>query len=192
MVALCNPRDRAHARPRYSSALLIKPSGLFFNLRTRTRKNVIVQSHMKNILGFVFAIALGFLGWYWWQNQMTSEPAAPPEIRDETVQDIIVTTPLEGDTITSPVQIRGQAVGTWFWEGTFSAEVTDDDGVILGNGFITNQPGTEWMTEALVPFTGEVEFTVPKDAVIGKLLLRKANPSALPENNAELEIPVRF
>ncbi len=147
---------------------------------------------MKNLFVIVFVVAVGLFVWFWPQNKTISEPTTPAEVTEKTAPDILVTTPAEGDTITSPVQIRGQAVGSWFWEGTFTAEVTDQNGQILGTGFITNDPGADWMSEAPVPFNGEVEFTQPEIGTTGKLILRKANPSALPENNKELQIPVRF
>lgn len=48
------------------------------------------------------------------------------------------------------------------------------------------------MTEELVPFEGTILYTVdpnrPSNA--GTLILRKSNPSGLPENDVAIEIPI--
>lgn len=113
-----------------------------------------------------------------------------PTTEEPTAQEIVVTSPAEGAIVASPLQITGEAVGTWFWEGSFPVEVTDEAGVVLGAGFVTNEPGTDWMTEELVPFVGEVVFERPAEVTTGKLILRKANASGLPEHDAEILVPV--
>lgn len=147
---------------------------------------------MNKILGLVAILVLGFFAWNWWKNQSTSEIITPPAIEEPKTEDIIVTTPTEGATVTSPLSITGQAVGTWFWEGSFPVEITNDAGIILGTGFVMNEPGTEWMTEELVPFVGEIQFQQPADATAGKLIVRKANASGLPEHDAEVTVRVVF
>jgi len=100
--------------------------------------------------------------------------------------------PKPGDTVKSPLTIAGEARGSWYFEATFPIVITDWDGRIIGEGYAEAQD--DWMTEDFVPFLAEVSFTLP-DGVPNKngtLILQKANPSGLPENDAAIEIPISF
>ncbi len=101
---------------------------------------------------------------------------------------IILTTPQEEETISSPVEIRGQARGSWFFEATFPVILTNWDGLIIAEGYATAEG--DWMTENFVPFTAELEFEPQPVSNRGSLILQKANPSGLPENDEALEITV--
>lgn len=48
------------------------------------------------------------------------------------------------------------------------------------------------MTNNYVPFTAKLTFEAPEGGGAGTLILRKDNPSGLPENDDEIEIPVTF
>ncbi|HCC83732.1 TPA: hypothetical protein DEP96_02700 [Candidatus Uhrbacteria bacterium] len=103
---------------------------------------------------------------------------------------IRLTTPLPGDTVRSPLTIKGEARGSWFFEASFPVFLTDWDGRIIGSGIAQAQG--DWMTSDFVPFTATITF-VPDAEVYsnrGALILRKDNPSGLPEHDDALEIPV--
>jgi glucose/arabinose dehydrogenase len=102
---------------------------------------------------------------------------------------IDVTTPQVNATVSSPVTVEGQAVGPWFFEGQLSAEVRNGNDDVIGEGVLTAQG--EWMTEAMVGFEGEIEFDDP-DTAVGSLVIKKANPSGLPVNAAQYEVPITF
>jgi hypothetical protein len=91
--------------------------------------------------------------------------------------------------ITSPLTIKGEARGGWFFEGQFGAKVLNDAGVVIGQGVMTATTG--WMTEEFVPFEGEIDFKMPEE-MRGRLLLEKSNPSDLPENSEVLIVPISF
>ncbi len=99
-------------------------------------------------------------------------------------------TPRPNQTIKSPLTIKGQARGTWFFEASFPIALTDWDGKIIGEGIA--QAKGDWMTTEFVPFEATLTFSVDKDAYSNKgtLILRKDNPSGLPEHEDALEIPV--
>jgi hypothetical protein len=97
--------------------------------------------------------------------------------------------PRPNQVITSPLTIKGQARGTWFFEGDFPVKLLDENGEVIARHYLTAQG--EWMTEDFVQFSGELEFTVP-DSERGTLVLEKDNPSGLPEHADELTVPVRF
>jgi hypothetical protein len=98
--------------------------------------------------------------------------------------------PRPNQTIKSPLSIKGQARGVWFFEGSFPIVLTNWDGLIIGQGIATAQG--EWMTEEFVPFTASIEFKIPEYKNNGTLILRKDNPSGLPEHDDTLETPVLF
>ena len=101
---------------------------------------------------------------------------------------IRLSTPRPNQTVTSPLVIEGEARGYWFFEGNFSIFLTDLDGQIIGEG-VAAADGA-WMTEEFVPFTALFPFDAPLYRDKGTLILRKDNPSGLPENDDALEIPV--
>ena len=107
-----------------------------------------------------------------------------------------LTEPVPGDTIESPLVLTGEARGTWYFEATFPIVLTNWDGLIIAEGYAEAEG--DWMTEEFVPFTATLTFTNPVQEGdpdfmhTGYLILQKDNPSGLPENDAALEIPVRF
>lgn len=105
---------------------------------------------------------------------------------------IIVDSPLPQRTISSPVTITGTARGTWFFEGSFPVSVVDWDGLIIGEGIAQAQ--SEWMTEDFVPFIATITYNIQQDAPYdrGAIILKKDNPSGLPEHDDAIEIPITF
>jgi hypothetical protein len=107
---------------------------------------------------------------------------------------IVVSAPEPLSTISSPLTLRGEARGYWFFEATFPVVLVDWDGKIIAEGYVTADD--EWMTEDFVTFKGTLEFEDPSweedFSKRGSLIFQKNNPSGLPENDDALEIPVRF
>lgn len=105
---------------------------------------------------------------------------------------IRVETPRPNQMISSPLTIKGQARGYWFFEASFPVVLTNWDGLIIAQGIATAEDS--WMTEDFVPFTATLDFVQNQEAYSNKgtLILQKDNPSGLPENDDALEIPVIF
>ncbi|MEK7635345.1 MAG: Gmad2 immunoglobulin-like domain-containing protein [Patescibacteria group bacterium] len=99
-------------------------------------------------------------------------------------------TPRPNQVVKSPLTISGQARGVWFFEASFPVFLVDWDGRIIAQGIATAEE--DWMTENFVPFTAILEFTPDENVYSnrGALILRKDNPSGLPEHDDALEIPV--
>ncbi len=102
---------------------------------------------------------------------------------------IVATSPTPGQKISSPVKVTGKARGSWYFEASFPVEVVDANGNSLGR--TPAQALGEWMTTEFVDFAASVPFTTPTTAT-GTVILHKDNPSGLPENEKELDIPVTF
>ena len=102
---------------------------------------------------------------------------------------IVLFTPQPGTTIRSPLVIAGEARGNWFFEASFPLILVDGEGREIASSFATAQG--EWMTTNFVPFTTTLIFSSPATSE-GELVLKKDNPSGLPEHDDELRIPVFF
>ncbi len=118
--------------------------------------------------------------------------------------------PKPNQVVSSPLEVRGEARGNWFFEASFSVFLEDQ----YGNRFAQSiaQAQSDWMTENFVPFKATLLFdpTKPYDmadpesfkktveefklnkTIKAFLILRKGNPSGLPEYDDQVEIPVRF
>lgn len=97
--------------------------------------------------------------------------------------------PRPGEKITSPLEITGEARGYWFFEASFPFELIDGEGALVAQGVAT--AGGEWMTEEFVPFTATLTFEKPT-TLAGTLILKKDNPSGLPEHDDALIVPIKF
>ena len=109
--------------------------------------------------------------------------------------ELIVTLPTQNSVIVSPLTVTGEAPGFWFFEATFPLVVVNWDGLIIGEGYAQAQD--EWMTQELVPFVGTIEFYEPlaqegRQAIVGGLILQRANPSGLAKNDDVVEFQIRF
>ena len=102
---------------------------------------------------------------------------------------ITVDTPQADSVVSSPVVIRGQARGNWYFEAVFPIRIYDANGKELGS--VQGQAKSDWMTQDFVPFEAILTFDKPTTPT-GTLVLEKDNPSGLPQNAGSLTIPVRF
>lgn len=103
---------------------------------------------------------------------------------------IKVTMPVTNQSITSPLTIVGEAVGSWFFEGSFPVELRDANNKVLVSG--QAQASGNWMTDQFVPFEAQLEFTAPAGMANGVLILRKDNPSGKSELDDSLSVPIKF
>jgi len=102
---------------------------------------------------------------------------------------IRVEEPQSEQVITSPLMIKGEARGSWYFEADFPVKLVDANGKSLAEA--AAQAQGEWMSENFVPFEVELDFETPQTDT-GTLILKKANPSGLPEKANQVKIPVKF
>ena len=116
-----------------------------------------------------------------------------PQEETENIPDkselIRLDTPQPNETITSPLTVKGEARGYWFFEADFPVKLLNAKGEVIAIAIA--QAKSDWMTEDFVPFEATLEFQSPGSEK-GTLVLEKDNPSDLPENADELIIPVTF
>lgn len=105
---------------------------------------------------------------------------------------IRINNPRPNQIISSPLTITGEARGTWFFEASFPVSLVDWDGRIIAQGVAKAK--SDWMTTDFVPFEAILTFVVDPNSYSnrGSLILKKDNPSGLPEHDDALEIPIEL
>jgi len=104
---------------------------------------------------------------------VVSEEIASSAGAGEETQAIRVVTPEAYATVTSPLMVRGEARGSWFFEGSFPARLEIESGETLVT--VPARALGEWMTDAFVPFEVSVSFVVPA-ATSARLVLTRDDP----------------
>jgi len=153
---------------------------------------------MKNVIIVIVLLALGALGLYYYQTRVSNGGGSVIEngnggestTTPSTYKDLVrLETPRPNDRIASPLLIKGEARGNWYFEASFPVELLDAGGNRLA--IAPAQAKGEWMTTEYVPFEVELQFTTATTTT-GTLILHKDNPSGLPEHDDSFRIPVRF
>jgi len=100
---------------------------------------------------------------------------------------IKISSPLPGASVKKSFSIAGEARGAYFFEASFPVTVLGLGDEVLMQTYATAKG--DWMTENFVPFS--VDVTLP-GAYSGsaKIVLKKDNPSGLPEHDASVSFNV--
>lgn len=157
---------------------------------------------MRNTDPLITSLIIIFILGVWFYAYQTFRPPAAEEHTEpnveetlnegpvvETNNNITVESPAPQSVIGDPVQITGEAKGTWYFEGSFPVRIKDAEGAVLAEVPATAQG--EWMTEEFVPFTLEISF-VPPSSDTGTIEFVKANPSGMEEQDDSFELPILF
>ncbi|MBX4197879.1 Gmad2 immunoglobulin-like domain-containing protein [Candidatus Parcubacteria bacterium] len=112
-----------------------------------------------------------------------------PSPATTTTSLVRITSPKPGDRVQSPLVIKGEARGQWFFEANFPVEIRDANGKILGEWYA--EAKGDWMTTEFVPFESTLAFS-PSTTATGTLVIMNANPSGDTERALELKIPITF
>lgn len=111
-----------------------------------------------------------------------------PDGDERALNDLILVEDLPAESaISSPFTVRGQARGTWFFEGSFHVVLTDEDGSLLAESF--GHSPESWMTEEFIPFTVELEWDAPAGTK-ASLELMLDNPAGEEGMDRAVIIPV--
>jgi len=100
---------------------------------------------------------------------------------------IKVESPVPGEAVGKNFSVEGVARGTWFFEASFPVVVLGKDGEVLVETYAT--ANGEWMTENFVPFHSDIKIPESYSGP-AKLILKKDNPSGLPEHDASISFGV--
>ena len=117
-----------------------------------------------------------------------ADTGSSSSISSSVVSDVILTSPLSGSVVTSPLTVSGKAKGNWFSEANIPVSLEDESGSVIAE--VGGQAQGEWMTTDFVPFTAQLTFTT--NAASGYVVIAKDNPSGDTARDASVKIPVRF
>lgn len=123
------------------------------------------------------------------QDQATTTQVEPVVKKHK---DLIEVTSDISKPFSTPLVISGKARGQWFFEASFPITIVDWNGLIIGEGHA--EAIGEWMTTEYVPFTATVDFALPANTPYkrGFIILKKDNPSGLPEHDDAFELPILY
>lgn len=140
---------------------------------------------------FVIILAIAALAVFFLLPERGTSPSIPSDgVNGVDKSNLIrVDSPLPNQEVSSPLVVKGQARGTWYFEASFPVRLLDGTGKEIA--VVPAQAQGEWMTTEFVPFETELIFDAPATSE-GTLILEKDNPSGLPENADQISIPVRF
>ncbi|MBU1045713.1 GerMN domain-containing protein [Patescibacteria group bacterium] len=142
------------------------------------------MSKIVNVIAvFVILVAIGIAVLLSPKNDSGPEPSVTPNLEDE----IIVDSPQPNQIVSSPILIEGKARGFWFFEASFPVKLFDDKGQEIAEHYV--QATDDWMTTDFVGFKGELEYNIMATTT-ATLILKRDNPSDLPENDKSIEIPI--
>ncbi len=116
------------------------------------------------------------------------EIVVQPSYDNASADLIIVENPHPGGVTGKEFVIVGQARGNWFFEGSFPIEVIGADGNQIAGSYATAEG--DWMTTEFVRFRSETLDLPSAYRGPATLILRKDNPSDLPEHDASVSIPI--
>jgi Immunoglobulin-like domain of bacterial spore germination. len=100
----------------------------------------------------------------------------------------IIEEPKANSVISSPLVVKGEAPGAWYFEASFPVKLLDDKGNVIATAPASAQ--SDSLTTDFVPYKTLLEFTTT--ATSGYLVLTNDNPSGLIENELSVKIPVTF
>ena len=101
--------------------------------------------------------------------------------------DIFVTSPKPGDSVTTTVFIEGYARGPWYDEAVFPVEIRNGSGTVIGS--TQGKAQAEWTTQNFVPFLAELDLKALYNGP-ATVILKKDNPPGDPSKDASLSFPV--
>jgi hypothetical protein len=144
-----------------------------------------------SVIGVVVLAAVVVSGVYYFLGMRAVDETIIPanNIGTSTADMIRVDVPLANVLIQSPLAVRGEARGNWYFEASFPVKVFDANGKLLGQ--VPAQAQGDWMTTDFVPFAANVSFATSTTET-GTVVFQKDNPSGLPANDASVSVPVYF
>lgn len=116
-------------------------------------------------------------------------PAPTLVIRGSAADMVRNVSPAPNGVAHDPLIVTGEARLMYF-EASFPVMLIDGVGTTVAEGHAEAQG--DWMTEEFVPFRAEVAWKAKPVTSGGTLILKKDNPSGLPEHDREAYIAIHF
>ena len=109
------------------------------------------------------------------------------EVLSEKGQTLYLDNIKSGDTVQIGYEMKGQAPGSWYFEGSFPVRVLNIQGEVVSS--LVASTSDDWMTENSVPFSVVIDFPLEQESAF-VLQFEKSNPSGLEENSDIAKIAI--
>jgi hypothetical protein len=171
-----------------------------------------MRKHYKWIVGVIIVLAIAggsfFVGRYWHNkntnltdtSDQTANTTPTPTLNTSSSAhftspkgvDIQVFSPLANQTVSSPITIMARVPSSWLFEAALPIQLYDASGNLITSQVATFTLDGDWMAATNVTFNTTLTYTSTNGAITGKLIIKKDNPSGLPQNDDSVEIPIKF
>lgn len=121
------------------------------------------------------------------EEEIEKEERIGGEVLSEKGQKIYLENIKSGDTVDIGYEVKGEAPGSWFFEGSFPVRVLNIQGEVVSTFVATTYD--DWMNETTVPFSVIIDFPLEQEGAY-VLQFEKSNPSGLDENSDIAKIAI--
>lgn len=151
-------------------------------------RNKLLTNKYTLVVTILFFASFGCAGYLRLSRGSVSQPTAGNTVySNSTPHVIVVSAPTPGARVGKRFTVSGIARGNWYFEASFPIVLMGSRGEILVRQPV--QAKGEWMTEKFVPF--ETVIIAPETYRGPALLvLKKDNPSGIPQYDASVSFPV--
>jgi Immunoglobulin-like domain of bacterial spore germination len=125
---------------------------------------------------------------YFVDNQSQNKTIISPTSKD--ISEPQLTAPHVNSVVTSPLDVKGKVPAGWMFEGQFTIQLLDSNKNLIASGIGKEVVPGLWTNGKPVDFEATITFTTTANS--GFLILTNDNPSGLPENSKNFEIPIVF
>ena len=123
-----------------------------------------------------------------WGRRGTTTPEINPNATSTLEMPIVVNNIKDNQEVSNPINIKGKARGSWFFEATFPIQLVDIDGNIISSTVAHAQ--SDWATTSFVNFIAELNYNKASSTGPALIVLNNDNPSGNPDFDQSIFIPV--
>lgn len=147
-------------------------------------KKYLVVGIVVTVLVFAAGLMMGKIS----QNVSNQAVRPTPTIIDDWSNELQLNNPKPGDNVKSPLEVSGKIKRSWTFEAIMSVWLIDSRRQVVGGGPVYTTAENE--TDEWVNFSTTINFETNDKG--GYLQFKNDNPSGLPENAKQIEIPISF
>ncbi|MCC7004934.1 hypothetical protein IT397_03390 [Candidatus Nomurabacteria bacterium] len=95
--------------------------------------------------------------------------------------------PKANETISTPFLIEGEALGSWYFEGSFPINLVNENGDVLATGVAKAK--SNWMVNDFVPFESRFDYEGGGSGP-ASFIFSRDNPSGISEYDRSYNLPI--
>lgn len=122
------------------------------------------------------------------KDELASASSTDEGLKNSKTVEPIIDFPKSGSIVSSPLVVKGQAPGNWFFESSLPVKLLDNQGRTIAQA--EGLAGGNSLTDQLVPFSALLEFETT--ATSGYLIISNDNPSGISDYSKSISFPILF